>query len=100
MYKISRKPPLLKPPVTLPYTLSVHKCTGSVRVFWFVVQNVSVNDCKKGAKEGMKAGMFCILNNHAFNVLVTMTIGSMDSERAPLFNNEIPPLNISVKCKE
>ena len=54
----------------------------------------------KEAKEGMKADNFYILNNHAFNVLVTMSIGLTDSGKATLFDNEIPPWNNSLKCKE
>ena len=55
----------------------------------------------KGAKESMKAEMYYILNNHAFNVfLVTMSIGLTDNDGPPLFDNEIPPWNNSLKCKE
>ena len=44
-----------------------------------------------GAKEGMKAGMYYILNNHAFNVLVSMSIGLTGSDGSPIFYNEIHP---------
>jgi hypothetical protein len=54
----------------------------------------------KGAKEGMKAEMFYILNNHAFNVLVTMSIELVNSDGVPLFDHEIPSWNNSLKCKE
>ena len=54
----------------------------------------------KGAQEGMKAEMYYILNNHAFNVLVSMSIGLTDSDGSPIFDNEVPPWNNSMKCKE
>ena len=41
----------------------------------------------KGAKEGMKAEMYYILNNHAFNVLLSMSIGLTGSDGSPIFDN-------------
>ena len=38
----------------------------------------------KGAKEGMKAEIYYILNNYAFNVLVTMSIGLTGSDGPPI----------------
>ena len=54
----------------------------------------------KGAKEGMKAKLYYILNNDSFNELVSMSIGLTGSDGAPIFVNEIPPWNNSLKCKE
>ena len=45
----------------------------------------------KGTKEGMKAEIFYILNNHALNVLMTMSIGLTGSDGPP-YSIMKPPL--------